>query len=1166
MFIKSKKTESLKPDESSVTFEVRMASEARKKYEIDESLLTISGDMVFADFLAARVLTDKINSNRNLLLHPETALDASEVNAVSLINEIMHTAIDSYCLDTNPSLFGNLEQFLSDKLGEQEVKGLLELYTEKFPPSDRIYLGEDDPRDYVEGTTGDTPHRHLLLEDLLISWIDNQNPAADRLKELFDDSPLLGASAYEEAFELMPAFFSQEPSHATTHRPLFDMLLEPVRKHPASLSEQLEFMQREWGDTIRSMLSRVLGSLDFIREEQRIRFDPGVFGPGPTVAPTFDGEVHEPEQFSDDLDWMPNVVLIAKNAAVWLDQLSRHYNQEIRVLNDIPDDALDELASRGFNALWLIGIWQRSQASRHIKQMTGNPDAAASAYSLTAYRVGDDLGGPDSLAALKARTSARGIRLACDMVPNHMGLDSDWVCEHPDWFVQRETPPFPSYSFTGPDLSGDPRVQVYLEDGYWNRSDAAVVFKRVDPHSGDERFVYHGNDGTHLPWNDTAQLNYLLPEVREAVTRQIIDIAKQFPIIRFDAAMTLAKKHFHRLWFPEPGSGGDIASRAEYGMTDRDFDAAFPTEFWRDVVDRVQEEAPDTLLLAEAFWMMEGYFVRTLGMHRVYNSAFMNMLKNEENAKYRDAIRSVLEFQPQILKRYVNFMSNPDEETAIAQFGSDDKYFGCCILMSTMPGTPMFGHGQVEGFGEKYGMEYQRAYHEESPNRHLVERHQREIAPLLRKRYLFSGVEQFRLYDLILEDGGVDDDVFAYSNRVGYENCLVVYRNCFSETRGRIHVSVPFRGEDDDMRTCTLAEGLGIVGRKDTFLVFRDQITLTEHILHSEELVREGLPITLAAFKYQVFIGFREVTDSPEKPYSELADHLAGRGVPNVEVALDEWIHRRVIHALHDAIRPATLRALQCHTKPREAQTGFLNRLTSLASVIATAEGVSEPPAEIIEATAKCYAASIGLPLDALRQSPVSAALTKAIRQTTQTLAEWPNTYQLDGWRVLLILPFMKVMRHVYEQHDDPTLQNHFIRERFLDNVLRDVLEGIGAPHEPAERDIQLIHILTLIDKDLGVACNTSPAVYFEYLFSDKDVQRFTCVNRYEDQVYFNKERFEKLVNWLALLAVADCLGNGEFNAKQQELHIKALCEMAARSTEAAEDTGYRLMPFLKAI
>ena len=70
-------------------------------------------------------------------------------------------------------------------------------------------------------------------------------------------------------------------------------------------------------------------------------------------------------------------------------------------------------------------------------------------------------------------------------------------------------------------------------------------------------------------------------------------------------------------------------------MSQADFDAAMPTEFWRDVVDRVAVEAPDTLLLAEAFWLLEGYFVRTLGMHRVYNSAFMHMLRDEDNAGYR---------------------------------------------------------------------------------------------------------------------------------------------------------------------------------------------------------------------------------------------------------------------------------------------------------------------------------------------------------------------------------------------------------------------------------------------------------------------------------------------------------------------------------------------------
>ena len=62
--------------------------------------------------------------------------------------------------------------------------------------------------------------------------------------------------------------------------------------------------------------------------------------------------------------------------------------------------------------------------------------------------------------------------------------------------------------------------------------------------TGQTKYIYHGNDGTSMPWNDTAQLNYLMPEVREAVIQTILHVARKFPVIRFDAAMTLAKKHY----------------------------------------------------------------------------------------------------------------------------------------------------------------------------------------------------------------------------------------------------------------------------------------------------------------------------------------------------------------------------------------------------------------------------------------------------------------------------------------------------------------------------------------------------------------------------------------------------------------------------------------------
>jgi glycosidase len=377
---------------------------------------------------------------------------------------------------------------------------------------------------------------------------------------------------------------------------------------------------------------------------------------------------------------------VAKSSHVWLEQLARAHTRPVATLADVPDAELDRLAAFGVTGLWLIGLWQRSRASAEIKRRRGDTGAVASAYSIDEYRIADDLGGEAAFESLRERAAARGIRLAADMVPNHTGIDAPWVLERPDAFISVAESPFPAYTFEGPDLSPDPRVEIALEDHYWDGTDAAVVFRWRDRASGETRFIYHGNDGTSFPWNDTAQLDYLQAAVREAVIRTILDVARRAPIVRFDAAMVLTRRHIRRLWYPEPGSGGAIPSRAEHAMSRAEFDLAMPHEFWREVVDRVAAEAPGTLLLAEAFWLLEGYFVRTLGMHRVYNSAFMHMIRDENNAGYRRIMRETLAFDPGVLGRFVNFMTNPDERPAAEQFGTGDKAFAAMTLLATMPG------------------------------------------------------------------------------------------------------------------------------------------------------------------------------------------------------------------------------------------------------------------------------------------------------------------------------------------------------------------------------------------------------------------------------------------------------------------------------------------------
>ena len=157
-------------------------------------------------------------------------------------------------------------------------------------------------------------------------------------------------------------------------------------------------------------------------------------------------------------------------------------------------------------------------------------------------------------------------------------------------------------------------------------------------------------------------------------------------------------------------------------------------------------------------------------------------------------MRETLEFDPEILKRYVNFMSNPDEETALEQFGKGDKYFGVAMVMATLPGCRCSGHGQVQGYGEKYGMEYRRATLDEQPDPWLVQRHEREIFPLLHRRAWFAEARDFLLYDFVAE-GGVDEDVLAYSNGVGPHRSLVLYHTRFATTTGSIRESASYRGQ-----------------------------------------------------------------------------------------------------------------------------------------------------------------------------------------------------------------------------------------------------------------------------------------------------------------------------------------------------------------------------------
>ena len=531
----------------------RVARAARDQYGFDEALFSSRGDAVFASPAAARRFAQRMVAAGGA--RPDRPVSAGDIDAMGLIHEIQHRAIARSGSRMGDRPLADALRLIDTELGADRVDATLAAFEDRFP-SPAVYSGGEAGRVHLRGSTDGIPNREIALEELLLLWVSNQNPAFMGYAELFDEGPLARTTDYRVIVEALRRISAERASMHPPGEDLVERLLTPGRVAPNSLGRQLRWILEEWGDIVgedlRSRLAIVLGSMAEEELAARRAYEASLGGPGTggdTSALHGFGDL-EYERFSPDRDWMPNLVLLAKSTYVWLDQLSRRYRRPIWTLDAIPDEELDRLRDQGVTGLWLIGLWERSRASQRIKQLRGNTEAVASAYSLMDYRIADDLGGEDAYASLRDRAWYRGIRLASDMVPNHMGIDSRWVIEHPDWFIQRSEPPYPAYSFNGPNLSSDERVGIYIDDHYYDNSDAAVVFKRVDRWSGQERFIYHGNDGTSFPWNDTAQLDYLSAEVREAVIQTILAVARQFPVIRFDAAMTLARRHVQRLWFP----------------------------------------------------------------------------------------------------------------------------------------------------------------------------------------------------------------------------------------------------------------------------------------------------------------------------------------------------------------------------------------------------------------------------------------------------------------------------------------------------------------------------------------------------------------------------------------------------------------------------------------
>jgi len=351
--------------------------------------------------------------------------------------------------------------------------------------------------------------------------------------------------------------------------------------------------------------------------------------------------------------WPREPVIYEVNTGIWLADLSRAEGRMV-TLADVPAHAWDAVTPDGADAVWLMGVWERSQAGRDLANANAGlqagfrealpdvqpGDVLGSPYCVREYRVDGAFGGPEGLAVARGELAGRGARLILDYVPNHVAPDHPWVSSHPELFVNG----------TEADLQAEPEN--------WLRSG--------------ERILAHGRDPYFPAWPDVVQLNAFLPELRAATAATLADIASQCDGIRCDMAMLLTNQVFAKTWGgkigPEPGE-----------------------EFWPAVIAGLRTEHPETVLIAEAYWDME-WELQQQGFDFCYDKRLYDRLVSGDVDGVRDHLRAGLDYQ----SRLVRFLENHDEPR-IASVLPPAAERAAALAVATLPGATLWHEGQFEG-------------------------------------------------------------------------------------------------------------------------------------------------------------------------------------------------------------------------------------------------------------------------------------------------------------------------------------------------------------------------------------------------------------------------------------------------------------------------------------
>lgn len=434
-------------------------------------------------------------------------------------------------------------------------------------------------------------------------------------------------------------------------------------------------------------------------------------------------------------------VIYEINTWPWLTRLGRELGHPV-TLGSVPDHVWDAIGLGPIDAVWLMGVWQRSPAGVRIA-LSDEPlvetfheslgdftpdDVVGSPYCIRDYRVDDHLGGPDGLAIARRALAERGIGLILDFVPNHLATDHPWALENPERFV----------GGNAEDLAAHP-------------SEFVLVGKHIIAHARDPHFA---------PWRDVLQLNAFHAAVRRGAVDALTAIAVQADGVRVDMAMLMCNDIFAATWADRVGATPAV-------------------DYWSEVIPALREASPDFVFIAESYWGTEG-ILRSQGFDYCYDKTLTDALEHHPH----DVAAIIAADTDRAGK--VHFIENHDEPRAQSVFGG--RHRAAAITALTQPGARLIYDGQTDG--RMIRLPVQLAREPDEPVRAELRDFYREMLCVLSEPALHTGV-----FSVLPVTGWPDNPpgagLTAWSWTSAQARWLIVVNLDDAAGAGRVHTDWP---------------------------------------------------------------------------------------------------------------------------------------------------------------------------------------------------------------------------------------------------------------------------------------------------------------------------------------------------------------------------------------